>query len=223
MFCYTFFKATAIAPRAGASGGLRSECGILGAGKIGQAIADASRPAGHQVIVSNSRGPASLGRPGRDARSQCAGGRPRDAAAAPVVFLTLVWTRPVRGAARPGRRGTAASSSTPPTARGRGRRLPAVDLGGRTSSEVVAAQLPGARLVKAFNTLPAALLATDPHDAGGRRVVFVSGDDPAARKEIAGLTRSMGFAAVDLGRLSAGGVVQGAGGALAGANFVKLG
>ncbi|HLQ57803.1 MAG TPA: hypothetical protein VK162_26465, partial [Streptosporangiaceae bacterium] len=51
------------------------------------------------------------------------------------------------------------------------------DLGGRTSSEIVAGLVPGARLVKAANTLAASVLGADPHEAGGRRVIFLSGDD----------------------------------------------
>jgi predicted dinucleotide-binding enzyme len=55
-----------------------------------------------------------------------------------------------------------------------------VDLGGRTSSEIVADLVPGARLVKAANTLAAEVLGADPHDSEGRRVIFLSGDAAAA-------------------------------------------
>ena len=54
--------------------------------------------------------------------------------------------------------------------------LEPVPLGGRTSSEIVAELVPGAWLVKAANTLGANVLAADPADHGGRRVLFVSGD-----------------------------------------------
>ena len=59
------------------------------------------------------------------------------------------------------------------------------DLNGRTSSEVVADLVSPARVVKAANTLGAAVLAYDPHVAGGRRVIFLSGDDGAAKSEVA--------------------------------------
>jgi len=55
------------------------------------------------------------------------------------------------------------------------------DLGGRTSSEIVADLVLGAHLVKAANMLRAEVLGADPHDAGGRRVIFLSGDDPLPR------------------------------------------
>ena len=102
--------------------------------------------------------------------------------------------------------------------------LAAVDLGGRPSSEVVAEHVPGARVVKAFNTLLAAVLASDPRQSGGHRVVFMSGRDPDAKATVAHLIGQMGFAAIDLGDFEAGRQVQQfPGGALAAVNLVKFG
>jgi 8-hydroxy-5-deazaflavin:NADPH oxidoreductase len=56
-------------------------------------------------------------------------------------------------------------------------------LGGRTPSDIVANLVPGAKLVKAFNTLLAAALAADPKQGGGQRVIFVSGDDDGAKAQ----------------------------------------
>ena len=78
------------------------------------------------------------------------------------------------------------------------------DFGGKLSSAVVAETLAGSRVVKAFNTLPAAILGQDPEEGGARRVLFLSGDDPAARKNVAALVESLGFAPLDLGSLSEG-------------------
>ena len=78
------------------------------------------------------------------------------------------------------------------------------DLGGKLSSEVVAETLKGARVVKAFNTLPAAILGKDPEEAAGRRVIFLSGDDPEALASVSALVESLGFAPIDLGSLAAG-------------------
>src|SRR6266576_3256380 len=96
------------------------------------------------------------------------------------------------------------------------------DLNGRTSSELVADLVPGARLVKAANTLTAEVLASDPHEAGGQRVIFVSGDDADAKAEVISLFEDAGFAAIDLGSLSAGGAMQQVGGPLAGVNLIRL-
>jgi predicted dinucleotide-binding enzyme len=49
--------------------------------------------------------------------------------------------------------------------------------GGQASTDVVASAFPGAKVVKTLNQLPAKLLAQDPADNGGRRVVFVSSND----------------------------------------------
>jgi 8-hydroxy-5-deazaflavin:NADPH oxidoreductase len=71
----------------------------------------------------------------------------------------------------------------------------------------VARALPGARLVKAFNHLPAAILAADPAVAGGRRVIFLAGDDVDAVETVAALVERLGFAPVRLGRLAEGGLL----------------
>jgi predicted dinucleotide-binding enzyme len=97
-----------------------------------------------------------------------------------------------------------------------------VDLGGRTSSEIVAELVPGARLVKAANTLRADVLGADPHEAGGRRVIFLSGDDASAKAAVAALFDSAGFFAIDLGDLVTGGQMQQRGGPLVGHNLVRL-
>jgi len=80
-------------------------------------------------------------------------------------------------------------------------------LGNRPSSAVLAEALPGAHLVKAFNHLPAAVLAADPNVNGGRRVLFLSGDDEKAIATVAALVEQLGFAPVNLGKLTEGGLL----------------
>ena len=80
----------------------------------------------------------------------------------------------------------------------------------------------GYRVVKAGNTFAAAVLASDPHEAGGRRVIFVSGDDADAKAEVIALFQDAGFFTFDLGSLSRGGEVQQFHGPLAGLNLVRL-
>jgi 8-hydroxy-5-deazaflavin:NADPH oxidoreductase len=96
------------------------------------------------------------------------------------------------------------------------------DLGGRPSSEIVADLAHGARVVKAFNTLPAAILALPAGAAGGHRVVFLSGSDGSAKAEVSELATVFGFAPIDIGTLSAGGRLQQFGGPLAVHNLIKL-
>jgi predicted dinucleotide-binding enzyme len=97
------------------------------------------------------------------------------------------------------------------------------DLGGRPSSEVVAEKLRDARLVKAFNTLPAAVLAADPIEGRRHRVLFISGNDAEANSVVASLADKFGFAPITLGKLAEGGLLQQYGGPLMTQNLVKLG
>jgi 8-hydroxy-5-deazaflavin:NADPH oxidoreductase len=97
------------------------------------------------------------------------------------------------------------------------------DLKGRLSTQIVADAVPGARVVKAFNTLAATILGADPVAHGGRRVLFVSSDDPSARLAIVDLVERLGFAAVDLGGIAEGGRAQQFGGGVSGKEFVQLG
>ena len=83
---------------------------------------------------------------------------------------------------------------------------------------------PGAQLVKAFNTLPPELLAAEPMQAGGRRVIFYSGDHLRAKIEVGRLIARLGFAGIDLGPLASGGRLQQfPDGVLWGQNLIRLG
>jgi predicted dinucleotide-binding enzyme len=82
---------------------------------------------------------------------------------------------------------------------------------------------PGARIVKAFNSIVTARFNEGPVKDGGRRVIFVSGDHMEATAFVKELIESFGFAAIDLGSLVAGGHLQQAGGPLAGLDLVVFG
>src|SRR5260370_35340756 len=97
------------------------------------------------------------------------------------------------------------------------------DVNGRLSTHIVAAAVPGAGVVKAFNTLPAASLAADPSVPGGRRALFVSGDDAPARGVIVALIERLGCAAADLGAIAEGGLGGRSGGGVAAKEVVQLG
>jgi 8-hydroxy-5-deazaflavin:NADPH oxidoreductase len=78
-------------------------------------------------------------------------------------------------------------------------------LRGRLSTDYTAEQLPGAAVVKAFNQLPANVLAAELDPAAGRRVIFVASDTPAAGDQIGALIGDLGLSAVQLGRIDEGG------------------
>jgi predicted dinucleotide-binding enzyme len=82
---------------------------------------------------------------------------------------------------------------------------------------------PGAQLVKAFNTLAPQVIAANPQQAGGRRVIFFSGDHVRAKGEVARLIARLGFAGVDIGTLADGGrLMQFPHGVLRGLNLIKV-
>ena len=81
------------------------------------------------------------------------------------------------------------------------------ELGGQPSSKVIAQAFTGAKLVKGFNHLVAAVLEQDPAVNGGRRVVFLASDDDNAATEIGTLAKILGFWPIQLGGLSEGGLL----------------
>jgi predicted dinucleotide-binding enzyme len=95
-------------------------------------------------------------------------------------------------------------------------KLVLADLGGIGASEIVAGFAPGARIVKAFNSIRMAHFNEGPVNGQGKRVIFVSGDDETSKRIVKDLIESFGFAAIDLGGLVTGGRIQQAGGPLAG-------
>ena len=101
------------------------------------------------------------------------------------------------------------------------------ELGERLSSEIVADAFTGARVVKAFNHLPAQQLGTNPGIEGQRQAVFVSSNDTDAGAIVAAIADELGFAPIQLGRLDQGGVplhvVGGKPGGLLLQNLIKLG
>jgi hypothetical protein len=188
--------------------------GIIGAGRLGQAMARTALRAGRRVVIANSRGPESLASVVSALGDGVSAGTADDAASAGIVVIAVPWDR-VRQAVR-GRtwRGQVVVDATNDWA--------ADDLQGRTSSELVADLVTGARVVKAANTLGADVLGSDPREAGGRRVIFISGDDADAKAGVAALFHDAGFAAIDLGDLATGGAMQQIHHPLAGANLIQI-
>ena len=197
--------------------------GIIGAGGIAQAVAKQALRAGYEVILSNSRGPETLRAVVQDLGARAAAGSVREAAHADLVVLAVQWSSVAKAlAGLPDWNGRILVDATNPTDGPPDFKL--VELDGKTSSQVVASLAPGARVVKALNTLIVANLSADPREGGGRRVLFMSGDDAPAKKEVSKVLDRIGFATIDLGSLSIGGALQQfPGGPLPVHNLIKLG
>jgi 8-hydroxy-5-deazaflavin:NADPH oxidoreductase len=196
--------------------------GIIGSGAIGTAFARTLSRAGIKATISNSRGPDSLKELVRELGPSIEAGTREEAARADIVFVAVNWTK-LRAAMAglPDWKGRIVIDANNPV---EAPLFKPADLGGRVSSEVFADLVPGARVVKGFNHLRAELLAADPALDGGRRVLFFSGDDAAAKGTIAALIENIGFAGIDLGSLVVGGkLAQFPGGPLPNQNLIKIG
>jgi hypothetical protein len=195
--------------------------GIIGSGAIGTAFARTLARAGIAAIISNSRGPDSLKELVGELGPSIKAGTREDAARADIVFMAVNWTKlPAALEGLPPWRGRIVIDANNPI---EAPLFKPVGLEGRVSSEVVADLVPGARVVKAFNHLRAEILAGDPRADGGRRVLFYSGNDSAAKAEVAALIDRIGFAGIDLGSLDVGGkLAQFPGGPLPNQNLVKV-
>ena len=188
--------------------------GIIGAGRLGQAMARTALRAGRRVVIANSRGPESLASVVSDLGDGVSAGTAEQAAVAGIVVIAVPWDSVPEAVQGIDWEGKAVIDATNDWA--------ADDLNGRTSSELVADLVAGARVVKAANTLGAEVLGSDPQEAGGRRVIFISGDDADAKAEVVTLFQDAGFAAIDLGGLAAGGAIQQIHHPLAGVNLIRL-
>jgi predicted dinucleotide-binding enzyme len=194
---------------------------IIGSGAIGRALATRFAVRGIEVQLANSRGPESLAPLAAELGASIHPAALAEALKAEVVILAVPFD--------------AVSSVVHDAAAWEGRVVvdatnaidfPAFtprDLGGRSSSSIIAEMVSGAQLVKAFNTLPAALLAEEPAQVGGRRVLFLSGDDAAANTLVSKLIERLGFAPITLGTLSGGGLLQQFGSALMVHNLIRQG
>jgi len=179
--------------------------GIIGAGNIGANAARLFADAGHEVAISNSRGPESLASLVEEIGTNARAATVDDAASFGEVVLVAIpfWcyeslpAGPLSGkivvdamnyyAGRDGR----------------------IDFGDLTSSELLARRLPDARVVKAFNTMYYETLRTEGNRSGGDRLVlFIAGDDEEAKAVVSRLIEEIGFEPIDTGPLGDGGRKQ---------------
>ncbi len=194
--------------------------GFIGAGVVAQTIARHILPFGHEVLISNSRGPATLAMVVRNLGRGASAGTPQQAAEQDVVVLSVEWAHvPDALASVPDWSGRTLIDATNRINRDNPSDLG--DLSGRTSSEIVADQAVGAKVVKAFNTVPMQWI-DDTSPEKPRTVLFISGDDAGAKKALSEVLEQVGFAAVDLGTLAIGGRQQQVGGPLAGLNLTLV-
>lgn len=181
--------------------------GIIGSGNIGANAARLFVRAGHEVALSNSRGGQSLEALVAELGEKAKAATIEEAARfGEVVLLAIPFGkfRTLPANAFEGKVVIDAGNYYPE----RDESFAELDRDETTSSELMASQLKGARLVKGFNTIWFKHLATE-GDINApleeRRAIFIAGDDSGAKEIVARLIEEIGFAAVDTGFLHEGG------------------
>ncbi len=183
--------------------------GFIGSGNIGSTVARLATDAGHDVVMSNSRGPETLselvGDLGPTARAATS---PEAAASGDVVVVTIplknyhdVPTEELRDKV---------VIDTMNYYPGRDGRIDVLEDGLTTGSELLQAHLPNSKVVKAFNNIYYEHLASLPRPSGDpeRSALTIAGDDSDAKATVERLLDEIGYDAVDLGALSEGWRVQ---------------
>ncbi|EMN1927192.1 NAD(P)-binding domain-containing protein [Burkholderia ambifaria] len=174
---------------------------IVGFGKIGHALARAFARNGIEVAVATTRDPESFAADAAAIGPTIIPKTLAEAVKADIIFLAVRFeSHPEVAKALPDWKGKTVIDAMNTQA-------PLEELGGLPSSAFVANAFSGARLVKGFNHLVAAVLDQDPAIQGGRRVVFLASDDDDAAAEIGTLAEKLGFAPIKLGGLSDGGLL----------------
>jgi 8-hydroxy-5-deazaflavin:NADPH oxidoreductase len=174
---------------------------IVGFGKIGQALAKAFARSGIEVAVATTRDPARFASEAAAIGPAIIATTLAEAVKAEVIFLAVRFeSHPEIAKALPDWKGKTIVDAMNTQA-------PLEELDGLPSSAVVAKAFAGADVVKGFNHLVAGILDQDPAVHGGRRVVFLASDDERAAAEVGALAERLGFAPIQLGGLSEGGLL----------------
>jgi predicted dinucleotide-binding enzyme len=175
---------------------------IIGFGQIGHALAKAFARSGIEVAVATTRDPQSFAADATAIGPKVKATTLAEAVTADVIFLAVRFeAHPEVAMALASWQGKTIVDVTNVYG------VPPEQLGGQPSSKVVARAFAGAKVVKGFNHLVAAVLDQDPAVHGGRRVVFLTSDDDQAATEIGALAEKLGFAPIKLGKLSEGGLL----------------
>ena len=175
--------------------------GVIGAGFIGRAVAELALAAGHEVMLSNSRGPQTMssvlsGLPGVQI-----GSAENAATFGDVVLVAIPFEhyRSVPAQWLEGKTVMDANNYYPD----RDGHIPVLDRFETTTSRLLAEHFYQSNVVKVFNAIFAPELTQDarPHGAPDRRALPVAADDAGAKAQVIRLLDELGFDAVDAGNL----------------------
>nr|WP_311972168.1 NAD(P)-binding domain-containing protein [Pseudomonas baltica] len=180
---------------------IHMKIGIIGAGFIGRSVAQLALAAGHEVMLSNSRGPKSLSSVMSNLPGSQVGTVEQAAQFGDLVLLAIPFEHYRSIAARwlEGKTVLDANNYYPE----RDGHIAALDRFETTTSRLLAEHLCGARVVKVFNAILAQDLLQDgrPRGAADRRALPIAADDAQAAQQVIKLLDELGFDAVDAGNL----------------------
>jgi len=194
--------------------------GFIGAGNVTGTFGRHLLTSGHTIVVSNSRGPETLAGFVADLGPGAVAGTKLQATECDVIILATHWGSVADALKGIDWRGRILIDATnahlePPDISLAGVTRSRAALKGRTSSEIVAEMAVGARLVKSISNIPMVWIQ-DFSPNKPRTVIFTSGDDAEAKQLVIELISSVGFVAIDLGSLKAGGAMHEVGAPLSG-------
>ncbi|MFJ6573434.1 NADPH-dependent F420 reductase [Streptomyces sp. NPDC091292] len=197
--------------------------GTIGAGPIARAVATHATKAGHRVLLSNNHGPETLGDVVDSLGPNASAVSFDEAVTADIILLAVPFVAVPEVARRlPDWSGRVVVDMTNQFAEVNPYRGFA-DVSPLTGSEWVAQHLPGAVIIKAFNSMFATYAEAEPRHQEGAQVVFFAGDDAPSKHGFAQMVAGLGFAPIDLGTLRDGGALMQLGGALSGKHFLFQG
>jgi predicted dinucleotide-binding enzyme len=183
--------------------------GIIGAGMIGSQLARLAIKNGYEVVISNSRGPATLSDLVAELGPKARAATPAEAGAAGSIVVVTVPLRAYREIPIEPLAGKIVIDTNNYYPQRDGH-IPALDNESTTTAELLAAHLPKSKVVKAFNHIHAASLTTEGQPTGtkNRRALVIAGDDEKAKAVVSALIDKFGFDVVDAGRLKEGWRIQ---------------
>ncbi len=176
--------------------------GIIGSGNIGSNVAKAAIAAGYDVVMANSRGPATLVDLVNDLGPKATAATPEEVAeAAELVLVAIPLSKidQLPAEALAGKVVMDANNYYPQ----RDGRIMDLDVNIATTTELLQRQLPQSHVVKAFNHINAKDIPAHgkPADDSTRRAIGIAGEDTAAKAMVVSFMDAIGYDAVDLGGL----------------------
>ena len=190
---------------------------ILGSGRVAYSVARRAIAAGHEIVIG-TRDPSKIDREKWLELPPVEFTSISEAGLGDIVLLAVPWEHvdQILQQMQNWDRRILIDATNPFV----GTPLRLLDSGGQNASLLISKKAPGAEVVKAFNSIKMEIFDLGPKVKNGTRILFVSGDERQAKERVIQFIESLGFKTIDLGGLAEGGLMQQAGGPLAGKDII---